>query len=138
LYFGMYGAVMKVTPAQAVETFAGKEAGLGRVDQIKIDAKDNVYVNDLGVIRKITQRGAVSTVLANGCKPSDWMQAAAAGCTAGLVDGKLEGQMVFISGFEVDADGNIYYIDANANALRKVTPSGVLSTIVRGEFPARP
>jgi len=144
-YVGGYGVVVRVTQAGALHPISGGGTGrpLGRIDEVKIDGKDNIYANDLGEVRKIAPSGTITTVLGDGCpvpewkKSRDWVKAQAGGCTAGLVDGHRDGQILRIDGFEVDDDGNIYFVDAAFNALRKATPAGVLSTIVRGPLRAR-
>jgi hypothetical protein len=144
LYVGGYGVVMMVTPAGVLHPVADSRtpSSLSRIDELKIDGRDNVYANDMGEIKKIAPNGTVTKVLGDSCrvpewtKSRDWVKARAGGCTAGLVDGRVEGQILRIDGFEVDDEGNIYFVDQAFNALRKATPAGALSTIARGPLRA--
>lgn len=153
LYFGANGAVIKVDASGAIGILAGRHAagpgshiGEAGIDlrfsdthDLRVDARGNVYAFVAGgKILKVTPDGKVTTALQSGCPTVNWVQAEAMGCTAGLVDGGLEKQFIGLDGFDVDEDGDIYYIDQSANAIRKATPDGRLSTIVRGPFPKRP
>jgi DNA-binding beta-propeller fold protein YncE len=82
------------------------------------DAAGNTYVADAGnnVIRKITSAGIVSTFAGNG--------------TAGYADGT--GAIVKFNNPQsvaVDpASGNVYVADRNNHIIRKITPTGIVST----------
>ena len=122
--------VRKINPAGTVITFAGTagafgdDNGLGTTAKfnnpqgIAVDNSGNVYVGDSGnnMIRKITPGGTVSTF--------------AGGLTAGSTNG-TGNQASFNgpAGVAVDGSGNIYVADSFNNLIRKITPSGVVSTI---------
>lgn len=122
------GSDQSTTTGQ-VSTFAGATAG-GFLDGmgtaalfqdpmgIATDVAGNVYVADSynSAIRKITTDGKVTTLAGNG--------------NLGLVDGNAEtAQFYSPSGLAVDAAGNVYVADRGNNAIRKVTPTGTVTTL---------
>lgn len=120
--------IRKITPAGVVSTFAGSGAsgsadGIGTAatffnpQSVAVDASGNVYVADGSnrKIRKITSAGVVSTLAGSGVSGSANGTGAAASFT-------------FPMGVAVDASGNVYVADHNANRIRKITPAGVVST----------
>ena len=122
-------AIRKITPAGVVSTFAGSPGVSGSADGtgsaalfnvpigIGIDSADNLYVADGGnfTIRKITPAGAVTTV-AGGVGDSSFANGPVS--TARFSDP---------SDVVVDATGNLIVTDAQA--VRKITPAGVVSTL---------
>jgi streptogramin lyase len=132
VYVADYGndLIRKITPAGVVSTVAGKAGVPGAKDgvdtaarfdlpeSLAVDVSGNIYVVDNGnnLIRKITSDGTVSTLAGSG--------------SAGKADGN-GAQASFNSpfGIAVDAAGNIYVADAGNNEIRKITPSGTVSTI---------
>lgn len=136
-------AIRRIAPGGVVVTIAGPPPGdpnagtSGFADGtasaalfndptgIAVDANGNIYVADTNnnAIRKITADGVVSTLA--GRYPTD--------PTAGL-PGNTDGtgdQASFNGprGLVVDSNGNIYVADTGNNLIRKVTPSGVVTTI---------
>jgi len=117
--------IRKITPAGTVTTLAGSTAGYrdgtgtsAMFDSpygIAVDANGNIYVADYNIIRKITPTGTVSTL---------------AGSTAGYKDG-MGSSAMFDSpaGIAVDANGYIYVADAINTKIRKITPTGTVSTL---------
>jgi len=121
--------VRKITPNAFVSVVAG--SGIngfadGRADisqfgkecgGIAIDAQGNLYLSDWKNrrIRKISATGHVSTIAGNG--------------VSGFVDGNADTAQFFNpAGIVADKFGNIFIADWNR--IRKVTPSGVVSTFV--------
>lgn len=123
--------VRKITSAGIVSTVAGAFGLDGYVDGagaaarfrdplgIAIDAGGSIYIADRAgqMIRKLTSAGTVSTF---------------AGATEdfGSVDGQ-GGAARFQSpfGVAVDSSGNVYVADTDNHIIRKITPSGLVSTI---------
>jgi gliding motility-associated-like protein len=120
--------IRKVTPAGVVTTFAGSGAlgsanGTGTAASFKnllgiiTDAAGNVYVTDSNnMIRKITPTGVVTTLAGNGTSGSANGPGASASFKTPL-------------GIGIDAAGNLYVADMFNNMIRKITPTGVVSTV---------
>lgn len=95
---------------------------------IVVDASGNLYLNDVTLVRKVTPAGDVST-LAGSPTSLD------ADSFAVEVDGT--GKNAHFGpgyGLAIDPAGNLYRLDRGDAVLRKITPSGVASTVVRSMF----
>ena len=128
---GSDSTIVKITPQGVVTTLAGMAGIAGGADGIgtaasfnypfgiAIDDAGNLYVTDSGnTIRRITPSGAVTTL------------AGTAGVT-GSADGTgPAAQFNQPQGIAVDGAGNAYVADTGNNTVRKITPSGVVTTIV--------
>jgi hypothetical protein len=126
-----HNAILKITHAGVVMTFAGKPDVRGSADGIgsaarfvypigiATDSAANIYVADKvgNTIRKITPAGAVTTI------------AGTAGVT-GHADG-IGGNASFSSpvGVATDRAGNVYVADYGNNTIRKITPAGAVTTV---------
>jgi sugar lactone lactonase YvrE len=123
--------VRKITASGVVSTFAGSPGSQGTQDGtgaaaqfgvlvgLAVDANGNVYVSDahFNTIRKITPAGVVSTL------------AGSSGIT-GHADGNgTAAQFNQPNGLGVDAGGNVYVADSGNDTIRKITPSGSVSTL---------
>jgi len=96
----------------------GMQAAFNTPSGLAVDATGNVYVADTGNnrIRKVDPQGIVSTVAGDG--------------TAGYVDGPAaQSRFDAPIGVAVDSKGNVYVADSYNDRLRKITPSGEVSTI---------
>lgn len=121
--------IRKVSPLGVVTTFAGNTAGgfengkgtaasFSSVQGLAIDASGNIYVADPGneVIRKITADGTVTTFAGTGVAGADNGPVA----TATFKEP---------AGLAFDAAGNLYVADFGNKMIRKITTSGVVSTL---------
>ncbi|MCS5645083.1 MAG: hypothetical protein NZ838_03090, partial [Candidatus Marinimicrobia bacterium] len=120
--------IRKITPSGVVTTFAGSGTagsadGTGTAASfsypwgIAIDNNDNLFIADYynNLIRKITPSGVVTTFAGSG--------------TAGSVDGT--GTAAYLSGptgLSFDSNGNLFVAEFGGNKIRKITPSGVVTT----------
>ncbi|MGE9744713.1 NHL repeat-containing protein [Bdellovibrio bacteriovorus] len=135
LYVADYSnsAIRKVTSSAVVSNFAGSYGDYGAVDGtgtaarfagpagIGIDASGNLFVTDSdnASIRKVTPARVVTLV---------------AGSLAGDSDGSADGTGTAASfhspeGVAADPAGNLYVADTMNRTIRKITPSGNVTTI---------
>lgn len=123
--------IRKITPAGVVTTLAGTPGIRGHADGtgtmasfyspsgVATDRAGNVYVADSNnhTIRKITPAGVVTTL------------AGTAGIR-GHADGTgTVASFVYPKGIATDSTGNVYVSDTLNQTIRKITPSGVVTTL---------
>ncbi|MBS4095554.1 MAG: hypothetical protein KGZ83_01780 [Sulfuricella sp.] len=123
--------IRKITPAGVVTTFVGTAGTSGMTDGtgtaarfseprgISADSAGNLYVADYGAhtIRKITAAGVVTTLA--GTAP-----------TPGSTDATGAAARFFSpSSAAADSSGNVYVADTSNNTIRKITSSGVVTTL---------
>ena len=135
--------IRRISAAGIVSTVAGQAGSRGREDGvgaearfweprgIAVDSVGNVYVADAGLsmnffgelpgshtIRKIDPAGRVTTLAGRAGSP-------------GSADG-IGTDALFSNprGVAVDSAGNVYVADGVNNAIRKVSPAGVVTTVV--------
>jgi DNA-binding beta-propeller fold protein YncE len=120
--------IRMITPSGVVTTFAGRGsssgvngngtlAGFSNPLGLAIDGSGVLYVSEYGGhrIRKINPSADVTTLAGSGEKAS-------------MVGTGTGASFNSPSGLAVDGDGNIYVVENHGNLIRKVTPSGVVST----------
>jgi sugar lactone lactonase YvrE len=123
--------VRRITPAGVVTTFAGTAGTCGAVDAtgtaaqfcrpagITADGSGNLFVTDLDnqKIRRITLAGDVTTI-------------AGAGAPCGAADGTGTAAR-FCNPFDITLDdaGNLYVTDLDNETMRRITPTGEVTTI---------
>ncbi|MFN6018357.1 MAG: choice-of-anchor D domain-containing protein [Verrucomicrobiota bacterium] len=121
--------IRKITPTGFVSIFAGSgsrgskdgpalSATFDAPHAVAVDKNHNIYVADTNnhKIRKITPDGIVSTLAGSGFY--------------GSIDG-LAAKSTFAApeGVAVDSNGNIYVADTKSQKIRKITPSGMVTTL---------
>ncbi|TYB79952.1 hypothetical protein ES674_08525 [Bizionia myxarmorum] len=119
--------IRKVTQNGMVSTVAGSNPGdtdgtgtnaqFYGPQEITADSQGNLYIADSGnhKIRKINSSGEVTTI---------------AGSIEGNADGTgIDAQFYIPIGITLDSQGNLYIADSYNHRIRKITPSGLVSTI---------
>ena len=129
-----YNTIRKVTLAGVVTTLAGLASdscgsadGTGSAARfcspcgVAVDSAGNVFVADSGnnTIRKVTPAGVVTT-LAGSAGDYGYGSADGTGSAA---------RFYYPCGVVVDDAGNLFVADTQNNAIRKVTPEGVVTTL---------
>ncbi|WP_410210311.1 hypothetical protein [Aquirhabdus sp.] len=124
--------IRKITPSGVISTIAGKAYTPGSADGtgsdarfnqpvgITVDKNGNIYVSDAGNenIRKITADGVVTTL------------AGSVSTSAIAIDGiGTAAHFRSPKGIAVDDNGYIYVADMMSSTIRKITPSGVVTTL---------
>ena len=140
IFVADYGnnVIREITAAGTVSTYAGngnaafvdgaasKVAAFNGPAGVALDKNGNLFVADRNnnMIRKISAAGGVS--LYAGVLRS--------GYTNITIDSAIGSWGAFHhpNGIAVDATGNVYVADLDNNAIRQITPAGVLSTIAGG------
>jgi sugar lactone lactonase YvrE len=129
--------VRKVAPNGVITTFAGTgtvgygadnipatSAPLNYDDQvatgIAVDATGNVYIVDSGNyrIRKVDPNGIITT-----------FAGVPGGSTADNIPATTAQLSVYNGGVAVDASGNVYIAEGSNPRIRKVDPSGIITTV---------
>src|SRR3954452_7362061 len=105
------GGVPPVTPVDA------PTVSIGDPPRVAVDSAGNVYFGSLHSLFKIDRRGSLVRIAGTG--------------RAGLSgDGgpAMAAQLNYPVGIAVDAAGNVYYTERNANSIRRVNADGTIST----------
>jgi uncharacterized protein (TIGR03437 family) len=125
--------IRMVSPEGIVTTVAGDgssgfsgdgepatSAQLSRPQGVAVDAGGNLYVADTGNsrIRKVSASGTITTVAGAG---SSGFSGDGGPATSAQLDGP--------QGLAVDQGGNLYIADTANHRIRKVTPSGIITTV---------
>ena len=152
LYFSDEGnnRVRKITPAGIISTVAGSgpvgwswpeqsyagdggpatAALLNGVQGLAFDSHGNLYIADLANhrIRMVTPAGVISTIAGSG--PHGGSIGGSIGGFSGDGGSALAAQLSRPQGLAIDAADNLYVADANNYRIRKITPGGMISTVV--------
>ena len=131
---GLRNWIQKITPAGIVTVLAGSGAigsdnGSGNVASfnfptgLAVDPSGNVFVSDESnnQIRKITPSGLATTFAGN--------------ILAGKADGTgISATFNLPDAIAIDTKGDLYVADGGNNAIRKITPAGVVTTLATNAF----
>ncbi len=123
--------VRKITPAGVVSTLAGDPTAPGastdgtgsaahfyRPTSLATDQDGNIFVTeDCHTVRRVTPAGVVTTLAGRA-----WQHGSADGPGS-------EARFYYPQGIATDASGNVYVADTDNHTIRKVTPSGVVTTL---------
>lgn len=96
----------------------GDEAKFDDLQGVAVDDDGTIYVADVNnhMVRKITADGKVTTLAGSG--------------EDGFADGQgAAAQFSFLTGLDVDAQGNVYVADLRNNSIRKISPDGNVITM---------
>jgi uncharacterized protein (TIGR03437 family) len=87
---------------------------------VAMDSTNNLYIADYGnnVVRKVTAAGNITTVAGNGTRGY-----------SGDGNAAVSALLSLPYGIAVDGSGSLYIADNGNNAVRKVSPAGVITTI---------
>jgi sugar lactone lactonase YvrE len=147
IYAAGLNEISRITAAGQVQVVAGKDLGsadgpglsarFGHIAQIVVTADGSLIVADLGnrSIRKMSAGGQVTTVAGNtangfadGPATSAWFSGPWSGYFTGFSFGG-------IGGLAVDAGGNIYLADTGNHAIRKISRTGIVTTVAGSGLP---
>ena len=128
-----FGVVARINPDGTLTVLAGNgfsgadsgdngpatSASLHAIASVAFDRQGNLYIGELGFIRKVSVSGIITTIAGNfgyGGYSGDGGQA-------------IDAQIKTYGGLAVDAAGNIYIGDGGNERVRKIDVSGVITTV---------
>jgi len=107
----------------------GTAASFSPISAICSDIESNLYVVEAQchVVRKITSEAVVTTIAGNRNGGRGWKDGTG-----------LDTLFYYPNGIGVDRSLNVYVADTANGALRKITPSGVVTTVVGSPYTNQP
>src|ERR1035438_7544372 len=129
VYFGssICGTVRKVDTSGVLSTYAGGstfDGSLGAPWGVALDNSGNLYVCDDAVgtrVYKVTSGGAITTIAGNGTNGF-----------SGDGGPATSAQLSEARAVAVDSAGNVYIADTGNLRVRRVDPSGIITTVAGG------
>jgi sugar lactone lactonase YvrE len=133
---GFENVIRRISVTGVVTTLAGKAGQAGSADgfgaearfstphSLVVDSKGNVMVADQGnaVLRRITPDGSVTTLVGKAGE-------------GGFVNGKgAEARLGSVMQMAIDKDDNLYFTEGGFHTVRKVSPSGDVSTLAGAPY----
>jgi uncharacterized protein (TIGR03437 family) len=135
----------KISPSGVITTFAGTgtagfsgdggpaaNAQLSAPSAVALDNTGNLYVADYGNarVRMISTAGTITTVAGGGTLGANpFLGSPGDGGPA------TSTALGYLFGLTVDATGNLYIADAEYDSIRKVSPSGIITTVAGNRGP---
>ncbi len=128
IYVAENNRIRKITPNATVTTIAGAgaagSAGNSQLDSqigytrcIAVDGSGNLYLTEENRVRKITPAGVITSLAGSS---TEW----------GFADGTGDSARFFLLvGIAVDQTGNVFVADQGNRVIRKITASGVVTTL---------
>src|SRR5690606_39764439 len=99
------------------KTHAAQNPNFELIVGIAVDDSKNIYINDLHSIKKISPQGEVTYFAFQG--------------EDGIRDGQgQEAEFDTPRDLTIDARGNLYVVETKSHIVRKITPDGLVSTLV--------
>ena len=122
------GGVMGTLAGNGIQSYSGDNgpataAQMNQPAGVAVDGSGNIYVADTAnsCVRVISPGGVITTFAGNGI-------AGFSGDTGQAIGAQLNRP----SGVAVDAGGNVYIADTLNSRIRKVLPSGIITTVAGG------
>ena len=123
--FTVKAQMIKTVAGNGINGYSGDggsatSAGLAYPTGVAVDASGNLFIADQNInrIRKVSTIGVITTVAGNGTYGY-----------SGDGGSAISAQFAYPSGVAVDASGNLFIADQSNNRIRKVSTSGVITTV---------